>query len=112
MGYRVHACTAYKVEYGDGQCNWKTDEFYGDLTTLDCDPTGEDEYATEYECDLEAFKKAIDRLKKIAAKKKPSKKDLELLDELNTPLNELLETMEYFYDTADKDNDYIHFSVF
>ena len=122
MGKRVHVAKKYEIEYGGTTAfNWKQDEFISLLGTLGCsvcEYNNEDYSAGDFEVDAEQYKEALEQMK--AYVKDPEHYENGVMDgddirrcaeALEETAEEILETMQSYYDEADKHDGYLHFSA-
>lgn len=121
MGKRVRVAKSYKVEYGNKEAfYWKQDEFINLLETLGCSVCRydtEDYSAIEFEVDVAEYEHAMAAIKAHIeasglhddAERKDLHKAIEATGEAP---DELLKTMQAYYDEADKHDGSLHFSSF
>lgn len=137
MGKRLHVHKKHVIEYADGQFfNWKFNEFQELLETLCCDTSPcASEFPDDWEVSKEEYKRVLDALKeaKNGAKEVTFKplydsesecvfgvedEILPLLHDIypddleEEALNKIVEDMQYIYDNADENQEYIYFSCF
>lgn len=121
MGMRVHV-VKQSAKYGSEGFNWKGQDFKDFLDAMGCDTSGED-YADRFDCEVYLYEKALNILKDYQ-KNYLSDNVKQFLNELEYPINdfcddinglggidELVDTMQSFYDTREKGENYIYFEI-
>ena len=109
MGYRLHAATLYKVEYGAGTFNHLSEKIN---CLLDECPSAqwdkyEDQYSTDVEIDRSDIVTLIHRLRSMDTEEFAEDYGIDGY----TP-NEVADDLQALLDEADHDNEYIHLSWF
>lgn len=129
MGYCVHVCKKYEIEYGDTtDFNHETDKFYDLLNLLGGEPSSSngdcDPYDSEFECNVLDYDDAIENMKTYIANPEIFYKEREddddkfsermegIITELNMTREEVLDTMQRYRKEADVRDGFIHFSCF
>lgn len=114
----LHVCSKYEIEYGKTTCSphWPG-SLYNAFGILGADPNATDGsygmYSDYFECPLESYDEAIEKLKGIIANPKQMTWLLQQeLDELNMTAVELLDYMVRFRKEADTHDGYLHFMKF
>ena len=114
----LRVCSKYEIEYGHTTCSphWPG-SLYNAFDILGADPDASDSsygmYADNFECPVESYDKAIEKLKGIIANPEEMSWFLQQeLDELNMTAEELLSYMERFRKEADTHDGYLHFVKF
>lgn len=107
MGYRLHAATLYKVEYGAGTFNHESEKINHLLTECPSFIYYGDDYdtSTEIEVDRSDLTTLIHRLR--------SDEFAEHYEEeydIGTDRNFIADELQSFLDEADPDNEFIHLS--
>ena len=115
MGKRIHVIKKQE-EYGDFEAfNWKQEEFFNLLSSLDCYLGGTDDYSYDrVEIFVPEYEIAINYLKDIRDGKTEFENiDIlqvqEALDALNYGIDDVINYMEKFYEERDRSSDYIMF---
>ena len=113
MGYRLHVCKVYKVEYAMGDAfNYKSMEFHNLLSACDVDYNG-DEFDSDFEVSKEEWRKAIDKLKHLHNLDDDKRDEIKgAIDDLSSTTDEVIHMMEYYLEHGDPDIDYLHLSYF
>lgn len=114
----LHVASKYEIEYGKTTCSphWPG-SLYNAFDFLGADPnaSGSSDYThpDNFECPVESYDEAIEKLKGIIANPKQMTWLLQQeLDELNMTAEELLSYMERFRKEADTRDGYLHFMKF
>ena len=122
MGKRVHVLKKCP-EYGSEGFNWKQQEFKDLLDCLGCCTSGDD-YADEFDCNLKNYENALsiiklykesgecDLLKKMLSDAECCESVDSIKERIESlgDIDEVISTMEDFYNSRDKSTDYIMFS--
>lgn len=95
MGIRVHVVKR-QPEYAGGYFNWKGNHFKGFLDRMGCETSG-DEYAEDFDCEVDLYKKAVWALAIYVHSKKGSPLFKKFKDFL---INETGNTVEEFEDAV------------
>jgi len=113
MGYRLHVCKLYKVEYAMGDAfNYKSMEFHNLLSACDVEYSG-DEFDSDFEVSKEEWRKAIDNLKHLHDLDEEKREEIKgAIDDLASTTDEVIHMMEYYLEHGDPDIDYLHLSYF
>ncbi len=133
MGHRLHVAKKYDVQYAGGDAfNYKVDEMHNLLDAC-CEndyPYTGDSFDDEFEVKKSDWLQMIEAIKYVYGKDSTITKDddwidsdcirqscINLVGDEDKPLTEselerLLSDLQYFYDNADPDNDYLHLSFF
>ena len=113
MGYRLHVCKMYKVEYAMGDAfNYKSMEFHNLLSACDVEYSG-DEFDSDFEVSKEEWRKAIDNLKHLHDLDEEKREEIKgAIDDLASTTDEVIHMMEYYLEHGDPDIDYLHLSYF
>ena len=114
----LHVCSKYEIEYGKTTCSphWPG-SLYNAFYILGADPDASDSsygmYADNFECPVESYDKAIEKLKGIIANPEEMPWFLQQeLDALDMTAVELLDYMVRFRKEADTHDGYLHFMKF
>lgn len=113
MGYRLHVCKMYKVEYVMGDAfNYKSMEFHNLLSACDVEYSG-DEFDSDFEVSKEEWRKAIDKLKHLHDLDDDKREEITgAIEDLASTTDEVIHMMEYYLEHGDPDIDYLHLSYF
>ena len=113
MGYRLHVCKMYKVEYAMGDAfNYKRMEFHNLLSACDVEYSG-DEFDSDFEVSKEEWRKAIDKLKHLHDLDEDKRDEIKgAIEDLASTIEEVIHMMEYYLEHGDPDIDYLHLSYF
>ena len=113
MGYRLHVCKMYKVEYAMGDAfNYKSMEFHNLLSACDVEYSG-DEFDSDFEVSKEEWRKAIDKLKHLHDLDDDKREEMTgAIEDLASTTDEVIHMMEYYLEHGDPDIDYLHLSYF
>ena len=122
MGKRIHVVKRVQ-EYGSCGFNWKQQEFKDLLDALGCDTSGE-YYSDDFDCQVELYENALNMLKEYKDKGRTKELEAKFLEngldfdlfedalrDLESSGDNVLETMQSFYDNRDKNWDYICFAA-
>ena len=121
MGKRVYV-VKQSAKYGSEGFNWKGQDFKDFLDAMGCNTSGED-YADKFDCEVSLYEKSLNILKEyqknyLSDSVKQYLSDVDYsIDDFEDDLiglggiDEVLSTMQSFYDTREKDVDYIYFEV-
>ena len=114
----LHVASKYEIEYGKTTCSphWPG-SLYNAFYILGADPDASDSsygmYADNFECPVESYDKAIEKLKGIIANPEEMPWFLQQeLDALDMTAVELLDYMVRFRKEADTHDGYLHFMKF
>ena len=113
MGYRLHVCKMYKVEYAMGDAfNYKSMEFHNLLSACDVEYSS-DEFDSDFEVSKEEWRKAIDKLKHLHDLDDDKREEITgAIEDLASTTDEVIHMMEYYLEHGDPDIDYLHLSYF
>ena len=113
MGYHLHVCKMYKVEYAMGDAfNYKSMEFHNLLSACDVEYSG-DEFDSDFEVSKEEWRKAIDKLKHLHDLDDDKREEITgAIEDLASTTDEVIHMMEYYLEHGDPDIDYLHLSYF
>ena len=113
MGYRLHVCKMYKVEYAMGDAfNYKSMEFHNLLSACDVEYSG-DEFDSDFEVSKEEWRKAIDKLKHLHDLDDDKREEITgAIEDLASTTDEVIHMMEYYLEHGDSDIDYLHLRYF
>ena len=113
MGYRLHVCKMYKVEYAMGDAfNYKSMEFHNLLSACDVEYSG-DEFDSDFEVSKKEWRKAIDKLKHLHDLDDDKREEITgAIEDLASTTDEVIHMMEYYLEHGDPDIDYLHLSYF
>ena len=121
MGYRLHVCKKYVVEYGTGAFNWGHTEING-LLNATCDGTfsGEDPYySEEIEIKREEFKKLTYEIlkgtdeqikKRLIEEYEMNEGDIKALQEIG--FDRIRDDFRMMYKESKKTGEYVRFCWF
>lgn len=133
MGHRLHVAKKYDVQYAGGDAfNYKVDEMHNLLDAC-CEnnyPYTGDSFDDEFEVEKSDWLQMIEAIKYVYGKDSTITKNddwidsdcirqscINLVGDEDKPLTEselerLLSDLQYFYDNADPNNDYLHLCFF
>lgn len=113
MGYRLHVAKKYEVEYSSSLgFNYEVVEFHKLLTSLGISYNGET-WDDDIEVCKDDWKKGISKLKSYEQLEAEGAKGIEeALDELEEPVEEIINTMERILTESDHKNEYMLLSFF
>lgn len=113
MGQRLHVAKKYEIEYSSSfGFNYKVVEFHNLLTALDISYNGES-WDDAVEVNREDFRQGLEKLKsydKLNAEVR-TKID-EALNELDEPVEKIIEIMEKLLTESDQENEYMLLAFF
>ena len=122
MGKRLHVVSKQR-KYGKSEgFNWKFEEFKDFLEDLGADVCAVEDCAEEFECDVYSYKKILDMLKDYKENGMTEKvkeflynyKETKFINDLDNlgGIDELINTMQRFYEERDKKSEWIQFVAF
>ena len=113
MGNRLHVAKTYKVEYSQFCCfNWKIEEFHDLLNICDCYFTG-DKWDEEFDVSKEDIQKLLAILENPRDFDNIDGKRLsKCLISLECTAKEAHYCIKSLLETAEPNDDYVHFSFF
>ena len=113
MGYRLHVAKVYKVEYALGDAfSYKVEEFHSLLSACDATYTGES-WDADFEVTKEDWKKVIDKVKHLYDLPEDERDEIKgAIDDLCSTTEEVLQMLEYYFENAEPDSDYLHLAFF
>lgn len=114
MGYRLHVCKKYDVQYADiADFNWKSETVSRLFSLLQMENFWEDDNNDDFEIYKPDFLEKISYLKSLPSSDENYQDILALCDALGYPNPaDLAARLKEFADAADPSDDYIHFSFF
>lgn len=113
MGYRLHVCKVYKVEYAMGDAfNYKSMEFHNLLSACDVEYSG-DEFDSDFEVSKEEWRKAIDKLKHLHDLDEDKREEIKgAINDLESTVDEVIGMLEYYLEHSDPNNSQLNLSFF
>lgn len=113
MGYRLHCATKYETRYSTGDAfNYKCEEFHNLLSACGANYTGES-WDAEFEVTREEWNKVIGKLKTLDSLNEDERNEImKAVNEMEYDVNDIISSMEYFFEQADSNHDYLHLCYF
>lgn len=113
MGQRLHVAKKYEIEYSSSfGFNYKVVEFHNLLTALGISYNGET-YDDDIEVNREYFRQGLEKLKSYDKLDTGEKVEIdEALNELDEPVEEIIEIMERLLIESDQKNEYMLLAFF
>lgn len=113
MGLRLHVAKKYEIEYSSSfGFNYKVVEFHNLLTALDISYNGES-WDDDVEVNREDFRQGLDKLKSYDKLDAGQRTEIdEALNELDEPVEEIIEIMERLLTESDQKNEYMLLAFF
>lgn len=113
MGLRLHVAKKYKIEYSSSfGFNYKVVEFHNLLTALDISYNGES-WDDDVEVNREDFRQGLEKLKSYDKLDAGQRTEIdEALNELDEPIEEIIEIMERLLIESDQENEYMLLAFF
>ena len=113
MGLRLHVAKKYEIEYSSSfGFNYKVVEFHNLLTALDISYNGES-WDDDVEVNREDFRQGLEKLKSYDKLDAGQRTEIdEALNELDEPIEEIIEIMERLLIESDQENEYMLLAFF
>lgn len=113
MGQRLHVAKKYEIEYSSSfGFNYKVVEFHNLLTALGISYNGET-YDDDIEVNREYFRQGLEKLKSYDKLDAGQRTEIdEALNELDEPIEEIIEIMERLLIESDQRNEYMLLAFF
>ena len=113
MGHRLHVAKKYEIEYSSSfGFNYKVVEFHNLLTALDISYNGES-WDDDVEVNREDFRQGLEKLKSYDKLDAGQRTEIdEALNELDEPIEEIIEIMERLLIESDQRNEYMLLAFF
>lgn len=113
MGHRLHVARKYEIEYSSSfGFNYKVVEFHNLLTALGISYNGES-WDDDVEVNREDFRHGLEKLKSYDKLDAGEKAEIdEALNELDEPVEKIIEIMEKLLIVSDQENEYMLLAFF